>query len=549
MIPSLRIRAHGGTVTNYVLGIDLGTSSLKAVLLGADGDVAASATRGYQIQSPQPGWAEQDAAHWWAACCEAVRAVLAAPGIDGDGVTAICVGGQMHGTVLLDANGRLLRPAIIWPDGRAVAEAARAEAALVAANLLPVLGGGVSPGFMPATLLWCRSHEPDLWRCVATALLPKDYLRYRLTGILAGEPSDGSGIPAIDLRSGRWSADALAVLDLPPDLMPPLFDSAEPAGTVHASAAEACGLRSGTPVLAGGSDQAMAAIGAGLLHPGSLLISISTGGQIVAPIAAPLPAPDHGLRTICHALPASSVTAEEESVSTTTGQRHGVGDPRTPLEPNGVFTGGYLALSATLGAGLSVRWLRETLYKDAIDGDTRLLADATDAPPGAGGLLFLPYLAGERAPILDPLASGALIGMRLEHGRPYLARAVLEGIACGLRHALEPLLAAGVQPDRVILAGGLARAPLMREILAAVLGRSVWPLAAAEQSALGAALLAAAHSGFWPSLDAACSAMVRYDPVIVPEPETIGRYQSQYERYRRLYPALRAAMHELRASD
>jgi xylulokinase len=481
-----------------------------------------------------------------------VQAVLADAHIDGGRVRAVCVGGQMHGTVVLDRDGKLLRPAIIWPDGRAAIDAAEAEEALAARDLLPRLGGGVSPGFMASTLLWCRKHEPDIWRRVATALLPKDYLRYRLTGILASEPSDGSGIPAIDLHTGRWSLDALAALRIPPSLMPPLIGSAESAGALTELAAAACGLRSGTPVLGGGSDQAMAAISAGLLHPGSLLISISTGGQIVAPLAAPLSAPEHGLRTICHALPARTLSganiANDPTRSGIVQPPGAIAGPDAATEIAGTYTGGYLALSATLGAGLSVRWLRETLYKDTIAGDARLLADAAQAPPGSAGVLFLPYLAGERAPILDPLAGGVLIGMRLEHGRPHLARAVLEGIACSLRHAMEPLLAAGVEPDRVILAGGLARAPLMREILAAVLGGPVLPLTSAEQSALGAALLAAVHAGFWPSLDAACAAVVRYDAAVVPSADDSDRYQNQYERYRRLYPVLRDSMHELRSS-
>jgi xylulokinase len=451
---------------------------------------------------------------------------------------------------VLDSDGTLLRPAIIWPDGRAAVEAAEAEAALARRDLLPRLGGGVSPGFMAATLLWCRRHEPDLWRRVAVALLPKDYLRYRLTGILASEPSDGSGIPAIDLHTGRWSLDAFAALRLSPSLMPPLIGSAESAGALTEPAAAAYGLCLGTAVLGGGSDQAMAAIGAGLLHPGSLLISISTGGQIVAPLAAPLSAPEHGLRTICHALPANTLSRakiDDGPARSDVGQSPGAimgSDAATDIA--GTYSGGYLALSATLGAGLSVRWLRETLYKDASAGDARLLADAALAPPGSAGLLFLPYLAGERAPILDPLAGGVLIGMRLEHGRAHLARAVLEGIACSLRHALEPLLAAGVEPDRVILAGGLARTSLMREILAAVLGRPVLPVASAEQSALGAALLAAIHAGFWPSLDTACTAVVRYDTAVAPSAGDSDRYQIQYQRYRRLYPALRDSMHELR---
>ncbi len=509
------------SVTRYVLGIDLGTSSLKAVLLREDGVVRGSVTRGYPIDVPKPGWAEQDPEAWWNAACQAIQALLR----EGQAVTAICVGGQMHGTVLLDQAGVLLRPAIIWPDQRAGLEAAEAEAALAAADLLPRLGGGVSTGFMLASLLWCRRYEQETWARTATALVPKDYLRYRLTGRLAAEPSDGTGIPAIDLfdpkdnSSGdpirsdhQWCLPALRALDLPVAIFPPLQASAAPAGAITAEAARATGLAPGTPVICGGSDQTMAAIGAGLLTPGTLLISISTGGQLVTPIAAPLADPQHGLRTLCHALPDT-----------------------------------YLALCATLGAGLSLRWLREDVLdsRDA-EADTQLLQLAGSAPAGAGGLLFLPYLAGERAPLLDPEATGAFIGLRLEHGRAHLARAVLEGIAFSLRHALEPLNEAGARPSTVILAGGLAQSLLMRTITADVLGRTVTPLITAEQSALGAALLAAHHTQFFPTLQAACDAVVRYAPAVHADPTRQDLYDELYAHYRGLYPLLRDTSHALR---
>lgn len=498
----------------HVLGIDLGTSSLKALVLADDGAVRVAPARDYPIRVPHPGWAEQDPEEWWEAACAAIRDLLAGGIAPGD-VAALAVGGQMHGTGLLDAAGTPVRPAIIWPDSRAAAEAARAEAALAAWGLVARLGGGVSTGFMLASLLWVREHEPETWRRAACALLPKDYLRFRLTGEIAAEPSDGSGAPAVDLVSWVWSGEALAALDLPARLFPPLRPSADVAGTVTEAAARASGLRPGTPVLMGGSDQAMAAIGAGLLHPGTLLVSISTGGQIVTPLAAPLPEPAHGLRTLCHAVP-----------------------------------GTYLALSATLGAGLSLRWLGEEIFADhAEGGQARLTALAESAPPGAGGLLFLPYLAGERAPLLDPAASGLLLGLRLEHGRAHLARAALEGVAMSLRHALEPLRAAGVRAERVILAGGLARSALMRRIMADVLDRPVVSLETAEQSALGAALLAAAHAGFYSTLASACEATVRYGPAVPPEPARVARYGELYGRYHSLYPKLREEMHALRTAS
>jgi xylulokinase len=496
----------------YTIGIDLGTSSVKAALLGEDGVVAATASHDYPILAPRPDWAEQDPDDWWDATCAALRAALTQAGAAPRDVAAVAVGGQMHGTVLLDEAGRLVRPAIIWPDGRAVAEAARAHSALEARGLVARLGGGVSPGFMLASLLWLRDHEPALWDQAPTALLPKDYLRYRLTGARGAEPSDGCGVPLVDLRTWDWSAEACDALGLPIRLFPPLAASAGVAGVIVHEAAAETGLRPGTPVLYGGGDQAMAALGAGLLAPGTLLISLSTGGQLITPLNSPLPDPAAGTRTLCHALP-----------------------------------GVYLALSATLGAGLSLRWLRDTVLDErGPDADARVLALATAAEPGAGGLLFLPYLAGERAPLLDPAASGAMIGLRLDHGRTHIARAVLEGIAYSLRHALEPLQQAGVRPEHIILAGGLARAPLAQEIVAGVLGHPVALLRTAEQSALGAALLAAVGAGFYPDLATACRAVVAYGPPIEPRAADIARYEAAYAIYRALYPRLRDTMHALR---
>lgn len=524
----------------YVLGLDLGTSSLKAVLLREDGRVASAATQGYPIDVPRPGWAEQNPDAWWAALCAAVPAVLRAastgavtlgtasvtvPRAD-DGaipqaesaivrasdVVAVALGGQMHGTVMLDERGAPLRPAIIWPDQRAADEAAAANEALAARDQIARLGGSVSPGFMLSSLLWLRRHEPALWARAATALLPKDYLRYRLTGEISGEPSDGAGIPLVDLWTGTWSAEALAALDLPTHLFPPLGPSTAVAGAVTPEAAAATGLCVGTPVYRGGSDQAMSALGAGLLAPGALLFSLSTGGQIVTPLDRPLPAPEHGLRTLFHALP-----------------------------------GTYLALAATLGAGLSLRWLRETVFVDRAPGaDGRVMALAAAAPTGAGGLLFLPYLAGERAPLLDPDASGVFVGLRLDHGRAHLARAVLEGIAFSVRHALEPLRAAEVRPRRVLLAGGLTRDPLMRQIIADVLDQEARGVETAEQAALGAALIAAVGAGFFPDLDAACAAAVTFGEPSEPDAARAALYGALYERYRGLYPKLRDDMHALR---
>jgi len=498
--------------TRHVLGIDLGTSSLKALLLREDGSPVGTATRAYPIAAPYPGWAEQDPRAWWTALCGATHDILVSTGAPAESVRAIAVGGQMHGLTLLDGRGEPLRAAIIWPDQRSTAEARAIDAVLERHGLVAALGGGVSPGFMLPSLAWLRMREPALWRDAAHALLPKDYLRYRLTGAIASEPSDASGIPLVDLASWRWREDAREFLDLPARLFPPLLASNAVAGTVTAAAATETGLRAGTPVLCGGSDQAMGAIGAGVLEPGALLVSLSTGGQIVAPVAHPLERPIQGARTLCHAVP-----------------------------------GVYLALAATLGAGLSLRWMRERLSAiDGPDAEARFVDLAGEAPPGAGGLIFLPYLAGERAPLLDPEASGALVGLRLDQGAAHIARATLEGVVFGLRHALDLLESLGARADRVVLAGGAARNPLVRQIAADVFDRPVEGLQTAEQSALGAAVLATVGAGFYPDLRAACDASVTSTRPIAPDPTRARLYSVLYGRYRGLYPALRDDMRALR---
>ncbi len=496
----------------HVVGADLGTSSVKVVVLREDGVVVGSATRAYPISTPHPGWAEQDPHAWWSAFRAALRDLLARVSVPIESIRAMAVGGQMHGLALLDARGEPLRPAIIWPDQRSAAEAAALERELAGHDLVRTLGGGVSPGFMLSSLAWLRAREPEIWARAATALLPKDYLRYRVTGVLASDPSDGCGIPLVDLSTWDWSAEALEQLDLPAHLLPPLLPSGAQAGTVTPDAAEATGLPAGLPVFCGGSDQAMGAIGAGLLEPGPLLLSISTGGQMVTVLEAPPEAPARGLRTLCHALP-----------------------------------GRYLALAATLGAGLSLAWLRERVFADAAaEGGADLLTLAATAPPGAGGLLFFPYLAGERMPLLDPEASGAWLGLRLDHGRPHLARAVLEGVVCGLRQALDPLRATAARPTHIILAGGMAHAPLVQTVVADVLGQPVQGLRTPEQSALGAALLAAVGAGLFPDLPAACAAAVAYEAPVPPDPARADLYDRLYAHYQGFYPKVRDDMHALR---
>ncbi len=501
-----------------VLGLDLGTSSLKALLLRDDGTVAVSSSRGYAISAPRPGYAEQPPSAWWNALCGATHDVLAQARLDRSAVRAIGLCGQMHGTVCLDSSSRLLHPAIIWPDRRAVGEAAEADRLLSEQGLTPRLGGGVSPGFMAATLLWLRTHEPGVWSRLRTVLLPKDYLRWRLTGQLGTDPSDACGTPLYDIDAGHWSREALDALALAADLFPPIAPSSTVSGGLRAEAALEMGLAAGTPVVCGCSDQAAAALGVGLVAPGALLVSLSSGGQMLTCTPSPLARPAMGARTLRHAVPDT-----------------------------------YLALSATLAAGLSLQWFSSWMWANGParrSGDRRALLDlAGTAPPGADGLLFLPYLAGERAPIADPLASGALIGLTLGHDRAHLARAVVEGVVFSLRHAAQLLYEGGIGSERVILAGGLSGDPLLQRIVADIFRLPTTPAPAAAHSALGAALLAGVGAGWYADAATAARSVASGAGSIEPDERKAALYDAYYERYQGLYRTLRDDMHALRAAS
>jgi xylulokinase len=494
-----------------VLGLDLGTSAAKAVLVDAAGQVRAGASATYPILEPQPGWAEQDPAAWWDATCRAVRALRAEP--DGaillSSLRGIGLSGQMHGTVVLDRAGQPLRPAIIWADARSAAEAAALTAEFGRDGLAVRLGGPIAPGFMAATLAWLRDHEPRTWSAMASCVLPKDALRLRLTGgAPLTEASDASSTLLLDLQRRDWSGEALARLGLRRGVLPPVREAPDVVGVLSDEAAGALGLPAGVPVIAGGSDQGMAAVGAGVVDPGDLLVSVSTGGQLVAPLDRPLVDPLLRALTLCHVVP-----------------------------------GRAFCLAATLSAGLALRWLRENVLGAPPDAAFEaLLAGAAALDAGADGLLFLPYLLGERSPHLDPQARGVFCGLALRHGQAHLLRAVLEGVAYSLRDVLDVLLAVGVRPERIVVAGGGMRLPLWRQILAGVLGRPLLPLAQADQSALGAALVAGVSTGVFPDLASACRLAVAYEPPVVPDPSAVASYERPFSLYRQLYPAVQPTL-------
>ena len=498
-----------------LLGIDLGTSAVKALVLTSEGRVLGRGTAGYPIEQPQTGWAEQSPAAWWAATIAAVSNALAGSGRQPPAITAIGLSGQMHGTVLLDEAGALLYPAVIWPDRRSGRQVAELTAAIGAQRLIRLAGSPLATGFQAATIRWFQQERPDVWDKVAHILAPKDYLRWRLTGEFNSEASDGSGTLLLDVRRREWSAELLEALDIAPRLMPANVPSTAVAGRLTAEAAAGLGLVAGTPVVAGAADTACGLLGSGVIDEGSLLLAISSGGQLVAPATRVVNDLAGRSHTFCGAL------------EPTQGQAS------------------WYRMAATLAAGLSLRWLRDRVFQLPGEGAYKVMtALAAQAPPGANGLLFLPYLLGERTPHMDPRARGLFLGLTVEHGRPELVRAVMEGVALACLDAFEALGQAGARPARIIMAGGGARSKLWRQIVAGVFNLPVLALATEEQAAVGAALLAGAGLGLFEAA-AAAKAWVAYEDQVEPDPRAHEVYSRLLGIYRDAYRKHRADFAEL----
>ena len=485
-----------------VLGIDVSTTATKAVLIDESGAVVDVASTEYGFETPRPLWSEQDPALWWDGAVGAIAALLAAAGRSGDDVAAVGLTGQMHGLVLLDASDRVLRPAILWNDQRTAAECDAIRAAVGPERLVEVTGNDALTGFTAPKLVWVRDHEPDLWRRAAHVLLPKDYVRLRLTGDHALDKADGAGTLLFDLAARDWSQEVLARLDIPAGWLPPTFEGPEPTGVVSPAAAALTGLRAGTPVVAGGGDQAANAVGVGVVSPGTMALSLGTSGVVFAATDRPLFEPHGRVHAFCHAVP-----------------------------------GRWHLMSVMLSAAGSLRWFRDALAPG--EGFDALVASAAAVTSGSDGLFFLPYLSGERSPHPDPLARGAFIGLTLAHDRRHLTRAVLEGVAFGLRDGLDLMTAAGMPaPTRIHASGGGTASPLWRQILADVLDAEIATVETTEGAAFGAGLLAGVGAGWWATVDAATDAIVRVRPVAAPGHEA-ARYAERHAVYRELYPALR----------
>lgn len=493
-----------------LLGIDLGTSSLRAAVVDEAGRIAGLGQEEYGIDSPRPGWAEQDTAVWWRAAVTAVRRAVAAAGVRAEAIGGIGLSGQMHGTVLVDAEERPLGPAIIWADGRSAEEARRLNDEVGLERLAAVAGNRVSPGFMAATLAWLARRQPGRLGGARWSLLPKDYLRLRMTGEAATEPSDAGASLLLDITTDEWSPDLLAAAGVEAGLLPPVMQSAAVAGRLRPRQAEELGLAPGTPVVAGAGDQAAQAVGNGVISERLASSTIGTGGQVFQPCSRPVADPLLRLHCFRHAVP-----------------------------------GTWFLMAAMLSAGLSLRWWRDTLHLQGPDAYALLDAEAGAVPPGAEGLLFLPYLLGERTPHMDPAARGALVGMTLRHGRGHVARAIMEGVALALRDGMALMRQLADGPAQIVASGGGARSELWVQIQADVFGLPLTSVLGQERAVVGAAMLAGIGTGVYGGYEEARDACVRYGAVREPDPARAGFYDELYAEYRALYPGLRERFHAL----
>ncbi len=487
---------------SVVVGLDIGTSGARALAVDESGKVIADASAEYPILTPKPGWSEQDPEQWWRAATVAIRKVAIAAGGQ---VVGIGLAGQMHGSVFLDARDRVIRPALLWNDQRTDRQCRQITEKLGRDNLVAITGNPALTGFQAPKVLWLRDEEPEHFKQVAHVLLPKDYIRLRLSHEYATDASDASGTLLLDLRRRTWSEEILKALDLPGHWFPPVFESPVTAGALDPNLAAELGLRPGIPIAAGGGDNAAAAVGIGVVEEGLISSSIGSSGVLFANTASFEPDPSGRLHAFCHAVP-----------------------------------GGYHLLGVTLAAGASMRWWRAVL--ESQDGYDSLSELATTVPPGAEGLIFLPYLTGERTPHLDPHARGAFFGLTARHGRAHLTRALMEGVVFSLADSLAIMVGLGLSVRQVRAIGGGARSPLWRQIQADVFGMPVYRTVVDEGPAYGAALLAGVSAGLFANVREACSVVRLRPDVTEPDRRRTQLYKEYFAIYKSLYPLTATAM-------
>ncbi len=487
----------------YFLGIDVSTTSSKALIIDESGKVLGVASSSHTLQTPKPLWSEQNPQEWWQASSASIKEVLEKTGIKGEEVAAIGLTGQMHGLVLLDEAGTVLRPAILWNDQRTQSQCDEIHKRIGKESFIQITGNVALTGFTAPKILWVKENEPQVFEKAKHVLLPKDYVRFKLTNEYAMDKADGAGTVLFDLHARDWSAEVLKALDIPRAWMPKTYEGTEVTGRVSEEAAVLTGLKPGTPVMAGGGDQAAGAVGMGAVEPGVVSLTVGTSGVVFATTPSALVEPDGRLHAFCHAVP---------------GMWHFMG--------------------VMLSAAGSLQWYRDTLAPGM--DFTDLLKEAEDIPAGSEGLQFLPYLSGERTPHPDPLARGGFIGLTLRHNRAHMTRAVLEGVSYGLKDSFTLIQNAGLGAiTQVRASGGGTKSPLWRQILASMLNAELVTVNTAEGGAYGAALLAGVGAGAWKDVASACKACIKITGSTKPDQSQVEIYKNGYQIYQKLYPQLK----------
>ena len=494
---------------HYLLGVDLGTSSVRIILIDENSKICGIAGMEYPISVLKKDWAEQDPETWWKATRDTIQKDILDVNISPKHIKGLGLSGQMHGTVFMGSNNLPLRPAIIWPDNRSVQQCNNLNNAIGSAEIYKIVGLPTATGFMAPSVMWVKEHEPEVLNNTIKLLLPKDYIRFKLTGKMATDYTDATGTLFLDIVSREWSERVVQAAEINFDILPKLLDSSAIAGEVTKKAAQDTGLIPGIPVIAGGGDQPIGAIGCGLVRDGMAVSTIGTGGQLNVCVSKPLLDPGRRIHTLCH-----------------------------------VIKNKWILMGAVLSAGLSLRWFRDNFVFEIgskVAQNTYKVFDkeAEKIPPGSNGLLFLPYLSGDRTPHMDTHARGVFIGLTLQHGKGHLVRSVMEGVGFAMMDSYKIFKELGVKAETMLCSGGGARSAVWRQIQADIYGMPVKMVSNEEHSSFGAALLAGVGVNIFRNVEEACQKSVSYIGTTNSIPENVKIYQELYETYCSLYPKLK----------